>query len=112
MMCDYHPDHPAVARIQGETDSFGCEMEDICQQCLDERRTYRCSEAGRAEAAAARTGNCEWCREPATDLRDARDYDEGMYGRVYRICGGCQSRRDQRIAEELEDYNSRYGDWD
>ena len=25
-MCDEHPDRPAVARVQGETDSFGCEM--------------------------------------------------------------------------------------
>lgn len=37
-MCDDHPDVPAVARVQGETDSFGCEMHDLCQACLDELR--------------------------------------------------------------------------
>jgi hypothetical protein len=25
-VCDDHPDRPAVARIQGETDSFGAEL--------------------------------------------------------------------------------------
>jgi hypothetical protein len=108
MECDYHPGVPAVARVQGETDSFGCEMEDICQQCIDQRRAYRCSEAGKAEALAARTGQCEWCKGNATDLREARDYDEGMHGRVYRVCGGCIKRRDDRIAEELERYDSEY----
>ena len=28
-MCDEHPDRPAVARVQGETDSFGCELNDL-----------------------------------------------------------------------------------
>jgi hypothetical protein len=30
MMCDDHPDRPAVTRLQGETDSFGSEMHDLC----------------------------------------------------------------------------------
>lgn len=108
MECDYHPGVPAVARVQGETDSFGCEMEDICQKCLDDRRAYRCSEAGKAEAIEARTGKCDWCKEQATTLSNTRDYDEGMSGPVYRVCAPCRTRRDQRIAEELD----RYGDWD
>lgn len=102
MMCDYHPDQPAIARIQGETDSFGCEMEDLCQQCIDERRAYRCSEAGKAEEAEWRTGACEWCKNHATDLRDARDYEEGMCGRVYRVCGACVQRVNEEAAQELD----------
>lgn len=29
-----NPSPPAVARVQGETDSFGCEMHDLCAECL------------------------------------------------------------------------------
>lgn len=102
MMCDNHPDQPAVVRVQGETDSFGCEMEDICQQCVDERKAYRCSEAGQAEELEWRTGACEWCRNHVTDLRDARDYDEGMNGRVYRVCGACIKRVNDEAQAELD----------
>lgn len=108
MMCDNHPDQPAFARIQGETDSFGCEMEDLCRQCLDERRAYRCSEAGKAAEAEWRTGNCEWCKNPSTDLRETRDYEEGMSGPVYRVCGSCRARRDAEDAAYLDSM----GDWD
>ena len=103
MMCDNHPDQPAVVRVQGETDSFGCEMEDICQQCVDERKAYRCSEAGQAEELEWRTGACEWCKNHVTDLRDARDYEEGMSGRVYDVCGACVSRQNEELAAEMDD---------
>jgi hypothetical protein len=114
MMCDYHPDQPAVVRVQGETDSFGCEMEDICQQCVDERRSYRCSEAGQAEELEWRTGQCEWCKGLATDLRDARDYEEGMNGRVYRVCGACIKRVNDEAWAEIEAMDSYdpLDDWD
>jgi DNA-binding PadR family transcriptional regulator len=68
-------------------------MEDVCQQCIDERRAYRCSEAGQAELREWRTGVCEWCQTHVMDLRDARDYEEGMSGRVYRVCGACIRRQ-------------------
>ena len=29
-MCDNHPDRLATHRVQGETDSFGSEMNDMC----------------------------------------------------------------------------------
>lgn len=105
MMCDYHPEKLAVARIQGETDSFGCEMEDICQECIDERKAYRCSEAGQAEEAEWRTGACEWCKGHATDLRDARDYEEGMCGRVYRVCGACIKRVNDEAWAEMDAFD-------
>lgn len=111
MMCDNHPDQPAVVRVQGETDSFGCEMEDICQQCVDERKAYRCSEAGQAEELEWRTGACEWCKNHVTDLRDARDYEEGMSGRVYRVCGACIKRVNDEAQAEL-DASGYYDDYD
>ncbi|TKI01529.1 hypothetical protein FCN80_26365, partial [Martelella alba] len=36
--CDEHHDRDAVKRVQGETDSFGCEYYDMCQECLDKYR--------------------------------------------------------------------------
>lgn len=100
--CDDHPDRPAVRRIQGETDSFGSEMHDLCQECLDDHLSYLRSEE-------ARTGTCDWCKSAASDLRDARDYDEGMCGPVYRVCGACLKRREDRARQEIEDYEYRYG---
>ncbi|NTG73248.1 hypothetical protein G6M02_07880 [Agrobacterium rhizogenes] len=114
-MCDDHPDRLAVARIQGETDSFGCEMDDLCQECIDARKAYRCSEEGIAEEIEWRTGQCEWCKGQATDLRDARDYEEGMCGRVYRVCGACIKRVNDEATAELDamdDYYDPRDDWD
>lgn len=103
-MCDDHPDRPAVVRIQGETDSFGSEMHDMCQECFDAENEWQNSD----EAREWRTGTCEWCKGHATDLREARDYDEGMYGRVYRVCGPCIKRVNDEAAAEL----AAYDDWD
>lgn len=100
-MCDDHPERKAVARIQGETDSMGCEYNDLCKQCLKELRAYQ-------NSAEARTGQCDWCKKPATDLRDRRDYDEGLGGRVYRVCGPCVKWQNDRDAEEAYDYGD---DW-
>ncbi len=109
MMCDEHPDRPAVARIQGETDSFGCEMHDLCQECLDADRAWRNSPA----AAEWRKGTCEWCKSPADDLRDRRDYEEGNCGRVYRVCGACVKRDNEYWASESAAYDDdRYDDYD
>lgn len=105
--CDTHPDRPAVARVQGETDSMGCELHDFCAECYAEDRAY-------ARSAEARTGRCDWCKKEATDLRDTRDYEEGMYGPVYRVCAACKKRRDDEDQAELDRYEDRYGhdhDW-
>lgn len=101
MMCDRHPDRPAVRRVQGETDSFGAELHDMCQECLDEEARYR---------AEARTGCCDWCKKEATDLRDRRDYEEGMHGPVYRVCGACVKAENERLQEELDEYYDDYYD--
>ena len=101
-MCDQHQDRMAVARIQGETDSFGCELIDMCAECLAEDREY-------SNSVEARTGECDWCHQQATDLRDRRDYEEGMSGRVYRVCGACV----ERVNAEMEaEYDDRFGGWE
>lgn len=103
-MCDCHSDRLAVARVQGETDSFGCEYNDLCKECLDGERSARESE---------RSGTCEWCKSTASDLRDKRDYDEGFSGRVYRVCGECVKAENKRFEENssYDDYYD-YGDGD
>lgn len=97
-MCDDHPDRPAIRRVQGETDSFGCEFLDLCDECMAELRKH---------AQDARSGVCDWCHMEATDLRPARDYDEGMSGRVYDVCGSCIKRRNDEAREELDRYDDQ-----
>ncbi len=41
MMCDDHQDRPATHRVQGETDSFGCEYIDWCDECYEGYLKYR-----------------------------------------------------------------------
>ena len=103
--CDLHEDRPAVARIQGETDSFGSEMNDMCQACLDQFREHR-------RSPGARIGSCDWCKKDATDLSDARDYDEGMSGPVYRVCRDCRKKQNDEARKELEHYERTMPDYD
>ncbi|TJW14340.1 MAG: hypothetical protein E5W82_10200 [Mesorhizobium sp.] len=105
--CDDHPDRPAVARIQGETDSFGSEMNDMCQECLDAHREEMKNRD--------RSGTCEWCKDHKPYLSQTRDYDEGMSGRVYDVCTECIRKRDDAAREELNQYADErddYGDYD
>lgn len=96
VVCDEHPDRPAVARIQGETDSFGAELNDMCEECLAEYRE---------EIRSADTsGTCDWCKQHAAKLRDRRDYEEGMCGRVYQVCDACIQCENDEIEKELGTY--------
>jgi hypothetical protein len=92
-VCDIHPDRPAVARIQGETDSFGSELNDMCEECLAEYR-----EAIRNEDTS---GTCDWCNQHAPKLRPRRDFEEGMCGRVYDVCDDCIKRENDDLEKEL-----------
>lgn len=80
-MCDEHPDVLAVKRVQGETDSFGSEMMDCCQACLDEMFP---PDAEPAE------NHCDWCSKLGV-LSYCRDPDEGSCGPVYMVCPSCIS---------------------
>jgi hypothetical protein len=96
-MCDEHPRRKAFARIQGETDSFGCEYLDLCKQCLKELRDYNLSEE-------SKTGRCDWCKKDVNDLRHKRDFEEGLGGPVYRVCRACAEHYDAEMAED-DDYD-------
>ena len=105
--CDEHPERPAVARIQGETDSMGAELFDLCEECLKEHRE--------AIRNADTSSLCDWCGTEVDARRETRDYDEGMSGPVYMVCAPCRRRASDRAAEEIADHDNRYGDhewWD
>ncbi|HHT0512598.1 TPA: hypothetical protein ACTW9A_002461 [Raoultella planticola] len=93
--CDEHPERDAVRRIQGETDSFGCEYHDMCQECLNEHvRQIR---------EADYSGRCDWCHKHADHLHSHRDIEEGSCGRVYEVCRSCIDAERQRWEEEDEE---------
>jgi len=100
-MCDDHPDVRAAGRLQGETDSFGSEMHDLCQACLDTSAKFR---------EDARSGVCDWCKSADEDLRDRRDFEEGAAGPVYRVCGACVRRENEQAQEEIDRHYDEYGD--
>lgn len=95
-MCDHHPRLVATHRVQGETDSMGCEYVDMCPFC---KSLYV---AGR-EAAKENLGFCELCKSQAKGIRAWRDYDEGSCGRVYRVCTECRAKANAVAAEEYDD---------
>jgi len=92
--CDLHPDRDAVARIQGETDSMGAELNDCCKECVDEIKN-----------APPTTGTCDWCHTPDVELKNRRDLDEGMAGRVYEVCSECIKKDNARISAGLDEYD-------
>jgi hypothetical protein len=99
MECDDHPGTLAVKRMQGETDSFGCEYVDMCQVCYDTHKAM--------SLAYVHIGVCDWCKTPEVELRKRRDTDEGMAGRLYDVCDSCISKDNQRAVEEMEHNDSR-----
>jgi hypothetical protein len=50
-------------------------------------------------------GQCEWCQAEAPSRVPARDYEEGLSGRVYQVCAGCRERQRRRLAEADDDYS-------
>ena len=100
-MCDLHPTVPAVARIQGETDSFGCEFNDMCADCLAAH-----------QAAPPESGHCDWCKKDAPRLRSRRDYEEGMSGRVYMVCDACVAAENKRFMAILAQDDDDDWAWD
>ena len=91
--CDDHTDRPAVVRIQGETDSFGSELMDMCQECYDKYKQY-------LEEHKNDTSDCDWCGTDAVVYRH-RDADEGCCGPVYNVCGPCIKKANDVLLEEI-----------
>lgn len=106
-MCDEHNDVPAVARIQGETDSFGAEYYDLCEACLEKHR----EEVKNAD----HSGHCDWCKKHAPRVSPTRDFEEGLSGPVYHVCDACSKAQSDRIREELDaaedEWHNKHG-WD
>lgn len=91
-MCDNHPNRPATHRVQGETDSFGSELHDECDECH-----------AAVLAEPPPTGNCDWCKAPDQELVHMRDFEEGLAGPVYMVCKPCRKNYNDRINEEMEE---------
>lgn len=88
--CDDHPEVDAVYRIQGETDSLGCEYFYTCQDCYDKYK-----EVGDPEY------DCDGCGKDGP-VKPARDPDEGMAGPVYYYCPSCMKEHKERIARDYD----------
>jgi hypothetical protein len=93
VMCDDHPDRPATHRIQGETDSMGCEMHDLCAECAAQMH---------AAFREGVQGFCDTCKTQSASLRPWRDWEEGSCGPVYHVCQGCRDKFHARDVAELE----------
>jgi len=100
--CLDHSDRWAQYRVQGETDSMGCEYIHLCAEC---------AEAERLRALIPVDGYCEWHKGEGSDLRPMRDYDEGMAGPLYMTCAKCRTRVNEAARRELEESRG-YDDYD
>lgn len=87
--CDDHEDRPAVARVQGETDSFGSELIDMCQECYDNYKKYAEEEAQKIQEEER---FCEIGNHQAKGVTLRRDPSEGLFGPVYDMCPACHQR--------------------
>lgn len=83
---------PATKRVQGETDSMGCEYLYLCNECADKIRNE------------VDEYYCDWCGKFAV-VSPMRDIDEGMAGPVYHVCSDCRDKENDRIAKELAQYD-------
>lgn len=82
----------ATHRVQGETDSFGAECLDMCQECYDKYK---------AEIAVVDfSGRCDFCGTHVDVLRKFRDPEEGSCGRVYDVCHPCARESLAHFSEE------------
>ena len=99
-MCE----QPATRRVQGETDSIGCEYHHYCddhyQQYLHETTQN------------PTIGECDWCRRPGLVLKPIRDFDEGLSGPVYEVCCDCRRRQNESLREELSECNDDFPEFD
>lgn len=103
--CDEHPGVLAVKRVQGETDSFGCEYLDMCQECYDKYKEEMRN--------VDNSGICDWCKKSADRVFNHRDIEEGSCGRVYQVCQACIDAEKKEWAEERDCLDDDWddGDW-
>lgn len=84
-MCDEHADRPATHRIVGESDSFGSELVDFCEECYQKYQKAKSS-------ALLEEKYCEICKNMKKFVKPRRDPEEGSSGRVYEMCSLCHSK--------------------
>lgn len=82
--CDEHPDRLAVARVQAETDSFGYEAIDWCDEC---HAKYK-----KGDDEGSGITSCDHCHCTNIKTTATRDPDEGRCGPVYYLCDDCLQR--------------------
>jgi hypothetical protein len=80
--CDEHNDREAKYRIVGETDSFGSELVDMCEECYEEYRQQ-------TDTKYQEIQYCEVCKEMKQYVTRRRDPEEGSSGPVYDMCSDC-----------------------
>lgn len=102
-MCDEHPTVPAVKRVQGETDSMGCEMIDMCQVCYDAHKNYMLNRDT--------SGHCDWCKCDKSIVRPHRDFEEGFAGRLYNVCTDCLKKESDSLEEDRASSDDRFVDY-
>lgn len=79
--CDDHPDRLAVVRVQGETDSFGYEAIDWCDECYNKYLS--------AKENPEYNHSCDHCQAVDCKTTATRDPDEGSCGPIYNLCDNC-----------------------
>jgi hypothetical protein len=90
----------AVIRLQGETDSFGAESAELCEECYKEGLAKEAAERA-AGTHWMQSAHCDWCKKSGVAVSHKRDTDgEGTSGPVYLVCDPCSDRYDAALAEE------------
>lgn len=80
--CERCSAKPATHRLQGETDSFGCEYSYFCTDCLAKAKAQ----------IAVEPMTCEQCQTVSTEVMALRDPEEGLTGPVIHLCPTCNNR--------------------
>lgn len=87
--CERHEDRKATHQLCTESDSFGDEWTDVCDECITD-----------SLEAPAYVGVCEWCKTEDVELSPVRDTDEGTHGPLYDVCNPCKGKQADRDAAE------------
>lgn len=94
-VCDTHPSVKAVASIIGETDSFGSETQEVCQECLKAHK----EQVKQDKLDPATYMDCDGCGTSDATVKPARDPDEGSCGPVYYWCKKCRTDAFSRFSD-------------
>lgn len=94
--CDKHPDRESIITIVTETDSFGSETVEKCEECYKEYQ-YRKANPEPDDFYECEGAGCDVCDET---VKPHRDPEEGMSGPVYYWCSSCWHEIFKRFNDE------------